>query len=78
MQEAEKRIDTTKVAVVQAEEDYKIAQVRYSAGVGTNLDVMDSQVALTQAKTNYIQALYDYNTSKAKLEKAMGIPVVRK
>ena len=78
MQEAEKRFDTTKVAVLQAEEDYKIAQVRYSAGVGTNLDVMDSQVALTQAKTNYIQALYDYNTSKAKLEKAMGIPVARK
>lgn len=75
MQEAEKRIDTTKVAVEQAEEDFKIAQVRYSAGVGTNLDVMDAQVALTQAKTNYVQALYDYNTSKAELEQAMGVPV---
>lgn len=77
MLEAEKRIDTTQVAVVQAEEDYKIAQVRYSAGVGTNLDVMDSQVALTQAKTNYIQALYDYNTSRATLENAMGMAVAR-
>lgn len=75
MKEAEKRIETTDVAVEKAQEDFKIAQVRYSAGVGTNLDVMDAQVALTQAKTNYIQALYDYNTSKAKLEKAMGVPV---
>ncbi|SDE99181.1 TolC family protein [Sporolituus thermophilus] len=75
LKEAEKRIETTKVAVDKAEEDYKIAQVRYSAGVGTNLDVMDAQVALTQAKTNYVQALYDYNTSKAKLDKAMGVPV---
>ncbi|MCX7780163.1 MAG: TolC family protein [Negativicutes bacterium] len=75
MKEAEKRIETSKVAVDKAEEDYKIAQVRYTAGVGTNLDVMDAQVALTQAKTNYVQALYDYNTSKAKLEKAMGVPV---
>ncbi|MGI6092357.1 MAG: TolC family protein [Veillonellaceae bacterium] len=75
MKEAEKRIETTDVAVEKAEEDFKIAQVRYSAGVGTNLDVMDAQVALTQAKTNYIQALYDYNTSKANLEKAMGVPV---
>lgn len=75
MKEAEKRIDTSKVAVDKAQEDYKIAQVRYSAGVGTNLDVIDAQVALTQAKTNYIQAMYDYNTSKAKLEKAMGTPV---
>ncbi len=75
MIEAEKRIDTSKVAVVKAEEDYKIAQVRYSAGVGTNLDVIDSQVALTSAKTDYVQAMYDYNTSRAKLDKAMGITV---
>lgn len=75
MKEAEKRIDTSKVAVDQAQEDFKIAQVRYTAGVGTNLDVMDAQVALTEAKTNYIQALYDYNTSKADLERAMGVPV---
>lgn len=75
MKEAEKRIDTSKVAVDKAEEDFKIAQVRYGAGVGTNLDVIDAQLALTQAKTNYIQALYDFNTSKAKLEKAMGVAV---
>lgn len=75
MKEAEKRIDTSKVAVTKAEEDFKIAQVRYSAGVGTNLDVIDSQVALTSAKTDYVQALYDYNTSRAKLDKAMGITV---
>ncbi|WP_371372204.1 TolC family protein [Sporomusa aerivorans] len=75
MKEAEKRIDTSKVAVVKAEEDFKIAQVRYSAGVGTNLDVIDSQVALTSAKTDYVQALYDYNSSRAKLDKAMGLAV---
>lgn len=75
MLEAEKRIDTTQVAVVKGEEDYKIAQVRYSAGVGTNLDVIDSQVALTSAKTDYVKALYDYNTSRAQLDKAMGMPV---
>ena len=75
MQEAEKRIGTSQVAVSKAEEDFKIAQVRYSAGVGTNLDVIDAQVALTQARTNYVQALYDYNTNKAKLEKAMGVPI---
>jgi outer membrane protein len=75
MKEAEKRIDTSKVAVAKAEEDFSIAQVRYNAGVGTNLDVIDAQLALAQAKTNYIQALYDYNTSKAKLDKAMGVTV---
>lgn len=72
---AEKNIGTTSVAVNQADEDYKIAQVQYTAGVGTNIDVMDARVALTTAKTNYVQALYDYNVSKAQLDKAMGMPV---
>ncbi len=75
MREAEKRITTTQVAVASAEEDYHIAVVRYQAGVGTNIDVMDAQEALTQAKTNYYQALYNYNTSKAALNTSMGVGV---
>ena len=45
------------------------------SGVGTNTDVLDAQVALTQAKTNYTQALYDYNTSKTALETSIGVPM---
>ena len=72
---AERNIATTEIAVEQAEEDYHIAEVRYGAGVGTNLDVMDAQEKLTQARTNYSTALYNYNTSKASLDRAMGLPV---
>ena len=75
LREAEKRISTTKLAVEQADEDYRIAQLRYMSGVGTNTDVLDAQVALTQAKTNYMQALYDYNTSKTALETSIGVPM---
>lgn len=75
LREAEKRISTTKLAVEQADEDYRIAQLRYMSGVGTNTDVLDAQVALTQAKTNYTQALYDYNTSKIALETSIGVPM---
>lgn len=75
MREAEKRITTAQVAVASAEEDYHIAVVRYQVGVGTNIDVMDAQEALTQAKTNYYQALYNYNTSKAALNTSMGVGV---
>ncbi len=75
LREAEKRISTTKLAVEQADEDYRIAQLRYMSGVGTNTDVLDAQVALTQAKTNYTKALYDYNTSKTSLETSIGVPM---
>ena len=75
LKSAAKNIETTSTAVTQAKEDYKIAQVRYSAGVGTNLDVMDANEKLTLAETNYYTALYNYNTSKASLDKAMGLPI---
>jgi len=73
LREAEKRIATTQLSVAKAEEDYHIAQVRYEAGVGTNTDVLDAQVALHQARNNFNSALYDYNVAKVSLDTAMGI-----
>ena len=72
---AEKNIQITADAINQAQEQYLIAKVRYEEGVDTNLNVMDAQEKLTQARTNYLSALYYYNTSKAQLEKAMGVPI---
>ncbi len=72
---AEKNIGTTHASVALAEENYKIAQVRYAAGVGTNLDVMDASRKLTEARSNYFTALYNYNTARASLERYMGVPV---
>lgn len=73
MREAEKRLATTEVAVNKAKEDLYIAQEKYKIGSGINMDVIDAQLALTQAKTNHVQALYDYNINKAKLDKAIGL-----
>ena len=72
---AAENIKTTKTSVDQASEEYELAQLRYVEGVGTNLDVMDAQEKLTQARTNYASALYNYNAAKAALDKAMGVPV---
>lgn len=76
LREAEKRIATTSTVVEAAQEDYRISQVRYLAGVGTNTDVMDASVALTNAQNNYLTALYDYNISKTNLLTAIGEPMV--
>ncbi|MDR3590684.1 MAG: TolC family protein [Negativicutes bacterium] len=75
MVKAESNIATNKLAVDKATEDFALAQARYSVNLYTNLDVVDAQVALTAAKTAYVQSLYDYNVSRAALEKAMGIAV---
>jgi outer membrane protein TolC len=43
----------------QATEGLKIARVRYQNGVGTQLEILSAETALTQAKTNYVQATHD-------------------
>ena len=75
LKSAEQSIQTSSAAVGLAEEDYGIKVIRYQAGVGTNLDVLDAQVALTTAKNNYLKAMYDYNNYRSLLDKSMGVPV---
>jgi outer membrane protein len=58
--------------VEQAREAVRIAELNYSEGLATNLDVLTAQVGLRQASTNYSQALYDCVISDAQLEKAIG------
>ncbi|HEY4715834.1 MAG TPA: TolC family protein [bacterium] len=50
----------------------EIAQVQYRNGLITSLELLSAEVGLTQARTNYLQAQYDYALSVAKLKKAIG------
>lgn len=71
VEEARELITASDEAVRMAKRGVKIAVANYAQGVITSLEVMGARLALTQAKTNYIQALYDYIISIAKLENAM-------
>ncbi len=72
LQEAENRVPTSELAVRQATENLEIANGRYAAGVGSPIEVTDAQVAYSNAKTAYIQALSDYKVAQSSLERAMG------
>lgn len=58
--------------VKEAKESLRIAKVQYAQGVITSLEEMDSELALTYAQINYLQALADYLTAQAKYDKATG------
>lgn len=61
--------------VESAEESLRLAKVRERAGTGLQLDILSSQVALTQARTNELQAHYDLSVSLSELERFTGIPM---
>ena len=76
--QARDRVAVANQALSQAQEAFRLARVRYNAGVSAQagisplLEVSDAQAALTQAQNNRVNALYDYNNSRARLDKAAG------
>jgi outer membrane protein TolC len=72
LEQAKESLLSQEKNVEQAQEAVRIADLNYAEGLATNLDVSFAQMALTQAKTNYSQALYDYALALAQLEKAIG------
>ncbi|MBP7868470.1 MAG: TolC family protein [Firmicutes bacterium] len=73
--EAEERMRTTEKDAEQAREALRLAQVRYRAGVSTSVAVTDAEVAFTQARSNQVNALYDYQLARARLDRAIGRPL---
>ena len=53
------------------------AKARNDAGTGTQLDVLAAQTSLTQARSTQIEALHDYDVTRARLERAMGINIMQ-
>jgi outer membrane protein TolC len=70
--EAWELVDASGKVVEQADEALRLAQVRYDAGTATQLDLLTSQVELTRAKLNQLQAYYRYNVALAAMRKAIG------
>ncbi len=71
-QESVELVDASKAVVGQAEESVRLANARYTAGTGTQLDVLQAQVDLTTAQTNRLQAYYQHAVALATLRRAMG------
>jgi outer membrane protein TolC len=71
--EAKEVLDSQEKVQEEADEALREAKSRAEAGTGTQLDVLDSETALTQSRTTQIQALHDYDTARAKLQRAIGL-----
>ncbi|MDD4893878.1 MAG: TolC family protein [Candidatus Omnitrophica bacterium] len=72
LNEAKALIDSQKDNIEEAREALRISIVSYDNGVGTNLDVLDSQVSLAQVQQNLFQGIYDYLMAGAFLDRTRG------
>ncbi|MCU0425472.1 MAG: TolC family protein [Candidatus Kapabacteria bacterium] len=72
IEEAKERIKAQERTIQAAERSYKAVRSRYVQGLVRQLEVSDADLALTQAKSNYVQSVYEYLVASAELQKSLG------
>ena len=70
--ESRRRIEVQSRTVGVAERSYRITRLRLREGVGSRLELTDAELQLNTAKTNYLQAVYDYLMASAEMERSLG------
>ena len=68
-------IEANQIAVSAAEESYKLAQERYALSTGTQLERLQAQASLFAARSDLVQAIFNYHIQLAQLDQAVGKPV---
>jgi outer membrane protein len=71
--EAREVLESQQKVQEEAEEALRLAKARTDAGAATQLDILNAETSLTQARTTQVQALHDYAVTRARLERAIGL-----
>jgi outer membrane protein len=76
---ARAQIEARAATVAQARRALELAELRFRSGLATQLEISSARLLLEQARVHEAQALYNYVTALARLERASGgeIPLVQ-
>jgi len=77
IESASHSIMSQKGNIKSAEESFRVAILQFKNGMIDNTELLNANVELSNAKALYIQSLYDFQTSKARLNRALGYDYFR-
>ena len=69
---AGQRIELSRTAVAEAQENLRLVRVKYRNGDATPTDIVDAEAALTRSQQRFNSAIYGYLAALARLDYAMG------
>jgi len=70
--ESRSRIEVQQRTIRTAERSYEITLLRFREGIGSQLELADAELQLNKARTNYLQAVYDYLVARIEYDKSLG------
>lgn len=65
-------VELARVAVTVAQQTYQMQELRYRAGAGTILDLLDAQLSLVEAEAGLVRARNEARLALARLEANLG------
>jgi len=72
IEDAKEFVESQSLNLNRAKEGLRLAEVGYTQGTNTQVEMIDAQAALTTARVNHYQAIYSHIIAKLDLQKAMG------
>lgn len=72
IQRAQRSLQAQERNIAQAEKGFQIARVSYQSGVGTLIEINDAELALTQARLNQLESVYDFLNALADFDQTTG------
>jgi len=72
LQDAQERLTLVDLIVEQAQEGLDLTNELYKVGRATAVEMADAEVSVTTARSNQVQARFDYLTAVAQIEHAIG------
>ena len=76
LQEKKNSVPVALLQVKQTKENYELSYGRYKVGEASPIELKDAQNLYQTAQLNYYDALYQFNSAKAEVEKAIGKNII--
>ena len=70
--EKSNQIPVARLQLLQAKENYNLSEKRYKVGIASPIELQEAQNNYAESQLSYYNALYQYNSAKAELERAIG------
>jgi len=69
---SQKKVDQSKLQLLQATEAYNLGKVRFESGVITNLELLDGSTTVSESRLMLLKAKIEYTVNLFKLKSAIG------
>lgn len=72
MHDAYRRMELSEMQLAEAEESHRVVEALFAAGMATDVEILQAQTGLMQARSARVNAIFDFNMARTQMFHAIG------